>query len=137
MNILDNGLSCIGTIKYKSKPNSMIAIELLEFDDQSKRKLLDMVNNGITRNNQELFAWSIVISKQDYKLFVPNKVYSGEFETLLKINNVVWAYKLIIDAFTLNANSNNLSTSDNSVILSNVNMMILATKPIIFEEIND
>ncbi len=140
---INESLYCIGKINSKSQPNATLNIDYLVFDSKSKENLFNMVNNkyqgyhGITNDNQKLFVSSLSIPKTDYKLLSKDTVYSGNFEALLKSNNQLSPYRLFIDAFTIGYDANTLSFSDNNANLKNINMVVLATKPIVFEEINE
>ena len=134
---INESLYCIGKINSKSQPNVTLNIACLVFDSKSKENLFDMINNGISKDNQKLFISSLSVPKTDYKLLSKDTVYSGNFEALLKSNNQLSPYRLFIDAFTIGYDANTLSFLDNNANLPNINMVVLATKPIVFEEINE
>ena len=142
---LNSMIECLDS-KIKDNKRNIITIQILQFSNDAKNNLANILNNptqginGITNKNQVLHINYLTLSSKNFEKLQSNELhtrYSGKFETVITIDNIQTAYILDIGSFDLDYNWNNSTINSDFVKISNAIMTIYPNKKIALYEYNE
>lgn len=122
---LSNDHSCMNCKLEPTSVGESIEIERIDFRKAAKKKIADIMQNGVKRENQELDVELIICRRDDWDK-LRGKRYNATLRTIAEIDNENVLVEFVLSDIEVSFDTRHLKVDDNRATISVANITVYA-----------